>query len=136
MANGTIAFDTLTTSDSVNTGTEKSIDTSYLYNGSAKVWSAVASDGASFEDSFNTSSHTDTSTGLGTVNLSNSFTDTSYVCKGITRYLYNSLDGARVISIGARNTNSYSLQAGYLDSSARYVAEDRTRMASAYGDLA
>ena len=102
----------------------------------AKVWSAVASDGASFEDSFNTSSHTDTSTGLGTVNLSNSFTDTSYVCKGITRYLYNSLDGARVISIGARNTNSYSLQAGYLDSSARYVAEDRTRMASAYGDLA
>ena len=30
MANGTIAFDTLTTSDSVNTGTEKSIDTSYF----------------------------------------------------------------------------------------------------------
>ena len=30
MANGTIAFDTLTTSDSVNTGTEKSIDTSYI----------------------------------------------------------------------------------------------------------
>ena len=29
------------------------------------------------EDSLNTSSHTDTSTGLGTVNLSNSFTDTS-----------------------------------------------------------
>ena len=38
MANGTIAFDTLTTSDSVNTGTEKSIDTSYIFNGVAKVW--------------------------------------------------------------------------------------------------
>ena len=38
MANGTIAFDTLTTSDSVNTGTEKSIDTSYLFNGVAKHW--------------------------------------------------------------------------------------------------
>ena len=38
MANGTIAFDTLTTSDSVNTNTEKSIDTSYIYNGVAKVW--------------------------------------------------------------------------------------------------
>ena len=38
MANGTIAFDTLTTSDSVNTGTEKSIDTSYLLNGSCKAW--------------------------------------------------------------------------------------------------
>ena len=37
MANGTIAFDTLTTSDSVNTGTEKSIDTSYFFNGVAKV---------------------------------------------------------------------------------------------------
>ena len=33
MANGTIAFDTLTTSDSVKSNTEKSIDTSYLYNG-------------------------------------------------------------------------------------------------------
>ena len=38
MANGTIAFDTLTTSDSVNTGTEKSIDTSYIFNGVVKVW--------------------------------------------------------------------------------------------------
>ena len=37
MANGTIAFDTLTTSDSVNTSTEKSIDTSYLFNGIAKI---------------------------------------------------------------------------------------------------
>ena len=38
MANGTIAFDTLTTSDSVKSGTEKSIDTSYLLNGVAKAW--------------------------------------------------------------------------------------------------
>ncbi len=38
MANGTIAFDTLTTSDSVNTGTAKSIDTSYIFNGVNKVW--------------------------------------------------------------------------------------------------
>ena len=36
MANGTIAFDTLTTSDQVNTGTEKSIDTSYIFNGVLK----------------------------------------------------------------------------------------------------
>ena len=38
MANGTIAFDTLTTSDSVKSGTEKSINTSYLYNGVNKFW--------------------------------------------------------------------------------------------------
>ena len=45
MANGTIAFDTLTTSDQINTGTEKSIDTSYLFNGVAKVWLFCWSDG-------------------------------------------------------------------------------------------
>ena len=38
MANGTIAFDTLTTSDSVKSSTEKSIDTSYIFNGVAKAW--------------------------------------------------------------------------------------------------
>ena len=38
MANGTIAFDTLTTSDSVKSGTEKSINTSYIYNGVNKFW--------------------------------------------------------------------------------------------------
>ena len=32
VAHGTIAFDTLTTSDQVKSGTEKSIDTSYLFN--------------------------------------------------------------------------------------------------------
>ena len=38
MANGTIAFDTLTTSDQAKSGTEKSVDTSYIFNGVAKVW--------------------------------------------------------------------------------------------------
>ena len=38
ISHGTIAFDTLTTSDQVKSGTEKSIDTSYLFNGSAKAW--------------------------------------------------------------------------------------------------
>ena len=36
IAHGTIAFDTLTTSDQVGTGTEKSIDTSYLHHGVGK----------------------------------------------------------------------------------------------------
>ena len=69
MANGTIAFDTLTTSDSVNTNTEKSIDTSYLYNGSSKSW--VNLDGtdasATARDSFNVGSTTDNGTGNYTV---------------------------------------------------------------------
>ena len=41
MANGTIAFDTLTTSDSVNTGTEKSIDTSFILNGVNKICGTI-----------------------------------------------------------------------------------------------
>ena len=32
MANGTIAFDTLQTSDAKRSGTTKSVDTSYVYN--------------------------------------------------------------------------------------------------------
>ena len=54
MANGTIAFDTLTTSDSVNTNTEKSIDTSYIYNGVAKHWITLDGSGTvTVLDSFN-----------------------------------------------------------------------------------
>ena len=56
MANGTIAFDTLTTSDQVNTGTEKSIDTSYIYNVVAKVHMRAPADLASISESFNVSS--------------------------------------------------------------------------------
>ena len=37
MANGTIAFDTLSTSGQI-TGTAKSVDTDYVVNGSAKDW--------------------------------------------------------------------------------------------------
>ena len=38
MAYGTLKFDTLTTSDTKNTSTDKSIDTSYLFNGIIKHW--------------------------------------------------------------------------------------------------
>ena len=62
MANGTIAFDTLTTSDTVNTGTEKSIDTSYIYNGISKSWLNYAQNGDTIRDSFNISSVSDNST--------------------------------------------------------------------------
>ena len=64
VAHGTIVFDTLTTSDQVNTGTEKSIDTSYLLNGVAKAWCnwATASSFSTY-DSFNITSLTDNGAG-------------------------------------------------------------------------
>ena len=73
MANGTIAFDTLTTSDSVKTGTEKSIDTSYIFYGVAKALINATID-ATLNNSFNISTNTDSGTGLYTYGMTNAFT--------------------------------------------------------------
>tara|TARA_B100002019_G_scaffold277335_1_gene277035 strand:+ start:350 stop:736 length:387 start_codon:yes stop_codon:yes gene_type:complete len=79
MANGTIAFDTLTTSDSANTGTEKSIDTSYLLNGSCKAWYDLDETGtAVIDDSFNCGSLTDNGTGAFNIAWTNSMSNTTY----------------------------------------------------------
>jgi len=78
MANGTIAFDTLTTSDSVKSNTEKSIDTSYIFNGSVKNWQHHT-DGTTLEDSFNQSTLTDNGTGDYTMTFTNSMANTKYI---------------------------------------------------------
>ena len=78
MANGTIAFDTLTTSDSVNTGTEKSIDTSYLLNGSAKAFNDTNSAGTSINNSFNISSLEDTGSGRQRHTFTNNMASANY----------------------------------------------------------
>jgi len=77
MANGTIAFDTLTTSDSVKSGTEKSIDTSYIFNGVLKAWSQVKVH-STLGDSFNVASVTDNGTGQSNDNFTNAFANTDY----------------------------------------------------------
>ena len=79
MANGTIAFDTLTTSDSVNTGTEKSVNTSYIFNGVNKQWVNYNMDTASIRDSFNTTSITDNGTGDFSVTIANNMATVDYV---------------------------------------------------------
>ena len=64
VAHGTIAFDTLTTSDQVNTGTEKSLDTSYIFNGTLKSWLNMNGQSTiAINDSFNIASITDNGTG-------------------------------------------------------------------------
>jgi len=73
MAFGNLKFDTLTTSDSKNTSTEKSLDTSFLLNGSAKCWAKVNQDTPAYRDSFNTSSLVDDSTGNYEVHMSSTF---------------------------------------------------------------
>ena len=73
MANGTIAFDTLTTSDSVKSGTEKSIDTSYIFNSIPKMW--VHAHQHESQDSFNITSSTDNGTGDYTFTATNLLVD-------------------------------------------------------------
>tara|TARA_R100000353_G_scaffold114492_1_gene81935 strand:+ start:721 stop:1098 length:378 start_codon:yes stop_codon:yes gene_type:complete len=73
MANGTIAFDTLTTSDQVNTSIEKSIDTSYLFNSIPKMW--VHAHEHESQDSFNIASSTDVGTGDFTFTATNLLVD-------------------------------------------------------------
>ena len=80
VAHGTIAFDTLTTSDQKKTGTEKSLDTSYLYNGSSKVWAYFkqASSTGGAEDSLNVSSITDDGAGDFDVNYTSLMANDDY----------------------------------------------------------
>jgi len=69
---GTIVADTLTHS------TAGSIATNYVVNGSAKAWVNYDQRAPSVRDSFNVSSATDVSTGIGTINWSNSFSNATY----------------------------------------------------------
>ena len=83
VAHGTIAFDTLTTSGQVNTGTEKSIDTSYLFNGSLKSWLNMnGTSTIAINDSFNIASVTDNGTGSYAATLSNAMSNSLYATGG------------------------------------------------------
>ena len=81
MANGTIAFDTLSTSGQID-GTARSIDTDYLLMGTNKAWTNILYTSAApgIQDSFNASSVADTTTGEYTVTLSNNMVNDDYVC--------------------------------------------------------
>ena len=79
MAFGNLKFDTLTTSDAKNTSTEKSIDTSYIFNGVGKAWANYDYDGTqAFADSFNFASITDRATGKGTLTFTNNMSNANY----------------------------------------------------------
>ena len=83
VAHGTIAFDTLTTSDQVNTGTEKSLDTSYIFNGTLKSWLNMNGQSTiAINDSFNIASITDNGTGSYGATVSNAMSNTYYVAAG------------------------------------------------------
>jgi hypothetical protein len=82
MAFGNLKFDTLTTSDSANTSTEKSLDTSYVFNGSGKSWWILTGGNATVSDSFNTASATDNGTGDFQTTRTNNMSSTHYSAVG------------------------------------------------------
>jgi hypothetical protein len=116
MANGTIAFDTLTTSDSVKSGTEKSIDTSYIFNGVAKAWMSLNGSGTiALHDSFNTTTTTDNGNGDYTQTYTNAMNNDDYSVVGSVRAQSTSyLNGFMV-----GNTNSGDKSAFISTSSVR-----------------
>ena len=68
MANGTIAFDTLSTSGQIS-GTAKSVDTDYLTTGTGKAW--IFTNQVTAVDSFNMTATTDHGTGTYTNSITN-----------------------------------------------------------------
>ena len=125
MANGTIAFDTLTTSDSVNTGTEKSIDTSYIYNGVNKFWMQTRGDliTDNIQDSFNSSTVTDIGTGFINTNFTNSFANTGYATSYIGMNGDHILNGANEIFTNTCRFSHYNQSNSSVDPGvAAYIA--------------
>jgi len=72
MANGTIAFDTLSTSGQIS-GTAKSVDTDYIVKGSPKLFLGALEGDAVVSDSLNVASGTDEGTGFYTYATTNAF---------------------------------------------------------------
>ena len=54
------------------------VGTSYVVNGSAKAWAYINHPSAVYRESFNTSSFTDSGTGKGLINLTNSMATVNY----------------------------------------------------------
>ena len=77
MANGTIAFDTLSTSGQID-GTARSIDTDYLVHGGNKQWCNLNGVDATINDSFNVSSASDQAAGKKQIVATNVMVNTGY----------------------------------------------------------
>ena len=127
VAHGTIAFDTLTTSDQVKTGTEKSVDTSYVFNGVAKMWIQLNGNTEAVADSFNAGSVTDTADGQKTVAITNDMANTNYSTMCQTNNSHSVVPGSGIA------TGSIRLD-GKNDSHTH--ANNGTFMGLIHGDLA
>ena len=138
MANGTIAFDTLSTSGQIS-GTAKSIDTDYLLNGVLKAWihfnQAASSDLAAQDtitNSFNISSLGDDGTGKSQISFTNGMENVFYPVASIDWRDSTSGGNRSIQGTYALATGSYKVNNVY-DAS---VFDDLRGMMHISGDLA
>ena len=130
MANGTIAFDTLSTSGQI-TGTAKSVDTDYVVNGSAKSWWHCQMYTPSLSSSFNTSGLTDNGVGDFNIALTNAL-DSSIRSSGAC--LSGSSVNSRYISLGTGTNTASSVN--FLCRNDGSAAQDEDSKGQLTGDLA
>ena len=96
MANGTIAFDTLSTSGQIGSTLNKSVktahscDTDYIVSGAVKMYAHITQGTPVVNNSLNSSSHTDSGTGISDI-----------------AFINNMFDQFFTSTIGGRNTGNY-----------------------------
>ena len=135
MAFGNLKFDTLTTSDSKNTSTEKSIDTSYIFNGVAKAWANYVGAGTTLADSFNTTSATDHGTGAYTITWNNDFANATYAGNFLTMGA-STANTACYCNLYHGGMAAGSLRVNHFNQALPAVADSANVSASGHGDLA
>ena len=112
----------------LNDGTT-TVATTYVTNGSAKVWVTKNLDGTAIEDSVNVSSITDVGTGIATYTFTNNFANNTYQFSTGSRHIgvriYSSPDGD--ITTSSLKINSYNLSE---------ALSDRQSGTAVHGDLA
>ena len=143
MGYGILKFDTLTTSDSVNTSTDKSIDTSYIFNGITKSWQD-SDEGTTINDSFNQSTLTDNGTGDYTNSFTNNMGNAYYVPAQHgnphtrTANSYTQITGTslRNATDGSRTTSSYNIEHGKIYTGSSGAKTDGENASHIIGDLA
>ena len=134
MANGTIAFDTLSTSGQIS-GTAKSVDTDYLASGSAKCWIQFNGSGTiATNDSFNVSGITDRGTGIYTVTIANDMANDDYSVSGSGEVNFGTYRTYLCVDIdeGGQETAEVNINCGNTDSQIDAV----TQFMTLHGDLA
>ena len=141
MAFGTLKFDTLTTSDSVETSTEKSINTSYLLNGTAKAWTTLQPDASSnyVYDSFNNSGHVDNGSGDHTISYTNNFGAAhNYTTGGFQTHTSDTgtLVTMKPYTKATIVTGSTRYNALYVNASAAGTSDNEYGCVTSHGDLA